>query len=141
MECPMVLDDMKRSVPKKESQKPWSSVRYQFVWLKKLKEMLNEKLGACNGEKIVEQSPKLGQTMDDRSKEQSMWFSDDTVCSVPQKPSPKSQTSVRRKKVKEMMIEKSSACSCETIAEQSPELGQRLEDRCKDEQVMWCHCA
>lgn len=79
--------------------------------------------------------------MDDRSKEQSMQLPDDTVCILSQKPSPKSQTSVRRKKVKETTIEKPSACSDETIVEQSPKLGQRLEDRCKDEQVMQCHCA
>lgn len=89
----------------------------------------------------MEQSPKLGQMMDDRRKDQSMQFPDDTMCSVPEKPSPKYEMSVRRKKLKATTIEKPSACSGQMIAEHSPELGQRLEDRCKDEQVMWCHCA
>lgn len=44
-----------------------------------------------------------------------MQLPDDTMCSVPQKPSPKSWTSVRRKKVKKKTIEKPSACSGETI--------------------------
>lgn len=72
MECHVVLDDMKHSVPKKASQKPWLSVRYQSIWMKKLKETSNEKLGACSGKKIAKQSLELGQTMGDRSKEKSM---------------------------------------------------------------------
>lgn len=71
--------------------------------------------------------------MDDRRKEQPMQLVDDTMCNIPQKTSPKSQMSVRRKKVKETTIEKSSACNGKTIVKQSPEPGQRLEDRCKDE--------
>lgn len=69
MDCPMLLDDMECSVPKKLSRKPRSSIRYKFVSSKKLKETSNEKLGACSGEKIAEQSLELGQTMDDTSKE------------------------------------------------------------------------
>lgn len=135
MDCPVLLDDTECSVQKKLSRKPQASVMYKFVSSKKLKETLNEKLGACSAEKIVEQYRDLGQTMDDTSKEQSMQLPDDTVCtcSVPEKPSPKSQTSVRRKKVKETTIEKPSACNGETIAEHTPQLGQRLEDSCKDE--------